>query len=849
MPDNGSRLRAPLSSLLGRGAELERLQQLLVQGRRLITLLGPAGVGKTRLALAFATAQPTRVRFTGGIWFCDLAQAVSLDALCRSVATAVGLGSFDSEAHGGADLVGALGAYFARVGAALLILDNAEQAADGIVRVVGEWLADASLLRCLVTSRERLCLTGETSYELEPLAQADALALFVQRAVEARAGFALHGREHDEAGEIVRRLDGVPLAVELAAAETVVLGPGELLARLRAGRLPLDAGFRDAPARHGSLRAAIDASWQRLSAHERDALAQCAVFSAGFSLRAAEAVVELSAAQEPALLGVLRQLCDRSLLQRDGAAGGGGQGRFVLLATVHAFAREQLAARSDVAQVQARHARYYVALEPEVERPEHARANLQAVVERGLDLAGTGVTLGDALHALSALSDDASEPGELLPPLDRALAAVDAGAPVPPELACRARLARARLRQRDGQHAAALDDYRAVLAAADPASLAPAHCGVGHVQREQGEHAHAQRAYRRALALYTAQGDREGQAKLLANLGGLAHERGEIAAARRLHERALALYRELGNARGAAVVLHNTGLIIQEQGALPEAQATFEEAYRLHVAHGHRRFEGIAHFDLAGLFFESELPAQARAQADAALQLLHAVGDRRLAALTRAIRGACCAALGQLDEARSELERADAELAAIEDRTFAQVAAVHRGHLELALALRAFAAGADLQHQSLLAAAKARTGRSRPRSAPARGCDELRLAARILRAAVLRHARLGRGLLVASDGAWLRAPGKPRANLAPKKVLRRLVNALVERRLTTPAVPLSRSELVHAGWPGERVAGAAASNRLQVALAQLRKLGLERTLLRRGDGYQLDPQVALHVIG
>jgi tetratricopeptide (TPR) repeat protein len=384
---------------------------------------------------------------------------------------------------------------------------------------------------------------------------------------------------------------------------------------------------------------------------------------------------------------------------------------------------------------------------------------------------------------------------------------------------------------------------------------AAAHAAAGNAHRQLGQPALAETAYQQALEYYSAHGDRAGEASLLAGMGGMFFEQRDIGRARALNERALALYRELGNERGAAVVLQNTGLILQEQGKLEEAEGVFEEAHRLQVALGNRRFEAIALFDLAGLAFERGLWGKAHEHAEQAVELLRAVGDQRHAALALAIRGACAAALGRVAAARSDFERADSELAALGDDVFARVVHIHRGHLELAAALRAYGEGADKEHAALLVQARARARAAAPargkRAAPTPATpdsDERRLATRVLNAAIKRHSELDQSLIVASDHSWLRGPRARRSVLSSKKVLRRLLGALIERRLSVPATPLSIAELVEHGWPNERVTARAAGNRLQVGLAELRKRGLARVLTRSDTGYMLDAAVPLLTI-
>jgi hypothetical protein len=191
-----------------------------------------------------------------------------------------------------------------------------------------------------------------------------------------------------------------------------------------------------------------------------------------------------------------------------------------------------------------------------------------------------------------------------------------------------------------------------------------------------------------------------------------------------------------------------------------------------------------------------------------------------------------------------DLDQAGNALAATDDRVFAAVVAVQRGHLELARAVRAYVRGHDRESDQHVARARElalcahHSGES----------DERRLAERSLRNAIARHDRLAHALCVAGDYAWLRAPQRERIDLGSKKVLRRMLAAFVDRRLRNATSPLSAAELIRLGWPDQRLTRSAAANRLQVALSQLRRAGLTRALLRRADGYLLHPDLAVLVI-
>ncbi|HKP63329.1 MAG TPA: hypothetical protein VJV78_41625, partial [Polyangiales bacterium] len=579
-----------LTSLIGREAALKRVEALLRSERRLVTVLGAPGIGKTRVALEVAR------RFGVAVRFCSLSEARSAEALARNVA--------------GVDDVSVAGQQLAAAGELLLIADNLEQVADAAASALAIWLAAAPRLRCLATSRERLRVPGEVVYELEPLSEAAGMQLFVERAGEARDGFVLRDAEPAAVAQIVRALDGVPLAIELAAAQTLVLRPAALLARLDQRMSLLDTGARGVPARHASLRAAVEWSWNLLDPAGRSALAGCAVFRAGFSLEAAEAVIA-----QPSLVNVLRSLCDRSLLTREADA-------FRMLSNVAAYACERLDDREDRATLLERHAAYHLALatRERTSWPVFLAENLHAVAGRGVQRMA-GVSLVDALTALTSLAEPS-----LLPELDRALELARVDPQPPSELLGRARLVRGRLRLHEGQAALALAEFTEVAESAQAPELrAEAWFAVGHAERHSGELAAAERSYRRALEDATGRADKPAQARMLTSLAGVLHERQQISGADDAHARALALYRELGDARGAAIVLQNSGLIAQERGDLEGAEASFETALQLHVQLGHRRFEGIGRLDLAGLAFERGLPRAAREHAEAALAVLQAM--------------------------------------------------------------------------------------------------------------------------------------------------------------------------------------------------------------------------------
>ncbi|MCB9760990.1 MAG: winged helix-turn-helix domain-containing protein [Alphaproteobacteria bacterium] len=315
------------SALVGRGAELHRLGVALGPGR-LVTLTGPAGIGKTRLAVALG-ARHLADGAVQAAWFFDLSEVTDEVGVLRAVAST--LGARLEPDHAWDQLLDALH----HQGDALFVLDNLEQVIGPSRRFLEACRSRATAARWVITSRERLELDGEQVLELGPLATDDGVRLFCDRAQAAGAPVA----EGPLIAEIVDRLDGVPLAIELAARRTGLLTPEELLSRLESQLKTLGRRARPGGAHTQSLRAAIQGSWVLLTHTEQLALAQCAVFVGGFSALAAEAVVRLPP-DAPPTTEVIQSLRDKSLIQRVGTHR--GLHRLRLLTCIHEFAAEQL---------------------------------------------------------------------------------------------------------------------------------------------------------------------------------------------------------------------------------------------------------------------------------------------------------------------------------------------------------------------------------------------------------------------------------------------------------------------------------------------------------------------------
>jgi predicted ATPase len=272
----------PPGPFVGREEALVSLERSLA-GSRVVTLLGPGGVGKTRLAKQFGLS--CTVRFGGGVWFCDLSSATTEVEIAVAVAEAldVQLQRTGAVAH--------LGRVLKEMRSVLLVLDNAEQAVGAVAGVVTAWRSASPATAFLVTSRRPLSIAGEVRQELAPLTLQHGVALFEDRITG--TGGVVSDEDRVALQRLVARLDGIPLAIELAAGRLGAFTPAELLERLDERFRLLRSKRRDVSPRHATLDAAIDWSWRLLDPAERDALVQCAVFHGGFSMDAAEAVLQL----------------------------------------------------------------------------------------------------------------------------------------------------------------------------------------------------------------------------------------------------------------------------------------------------------------------------------------------------------------------------------------------------------------------------------------------------------------------------------------------------------------------------------------------------------------------------
>jgi predicted ATPase len=533
--------------LIGRERELAEAGALL-RGQRLLTLVGAPGAGKTRLALQLAAEAAEEFE---NVWWVGLQHIHDAELVEPTIAQAVG-------AKG--DLLDYL-----RDRRGLLLLDNVEQLL-GYAPRLAELLADTTRLKVLTTSREPLRLTLEQQYPVPPLPDEDAASLFAERARAVRPDFASNGA----VGEICRRLDGLPLAIELAAALVKLLPPEALLERLEQRLALLVGGARDLPERQKTLRATIEWSFELLEAAEQELMARLSVFAGGWSLEAAEAVCD-------AELGTLASLVDKSLVREQ-------DGRFSMLETIREYALERRAEQDAQSEAARRHSEYFLSAAEEragellvdpvrdiVAWFAAEQDNLRATLDRlhGQPDPGPELRLAVACHKYWLQSGQWTE-------ARRRLDAVLSRSPeAPPELRARAALIAAMFSWRQGEYegAKALADEARALQAQHGLSGVPWALPLSIIEDRLGNRERAMELYESAVSQARADGDDFALAISLSNLGNAVLAQRDLVSARAYIEEAATINRRLGQPRHVANDLIDLGFIALAENR-PDAAAS-----------------------------------------------------------------------------------------------------------------------------------------------------------------------------------------------------------------------------------------------------------------------------------
>jgi predicted ATPase/class 3 adenylate cyclase len=630
-----------LTGFVGREREKAEVRRLLL-GSRLLTLTGAGGAGKTRLALQVAAE--TVEEFADGVWLVELA-ALSDPALVPH-AMAAALNETEQPGRSIEDtLASAL-----RDRQALLVLDNCEHLVAKCAHLSEALLRDAPRLRILATSREALGVAGEVEWQTPPLslppiagASAEALTesesvrLFVARAAAGRPGFAVNAPNAQIVGQICRRLDGIPLAIELAAALVRVLSVEQIAARLDDRFQLLTRGSRTALPHHQTLAATMDWSYQLLSETERALLRRLSVFAGGWTLDAAEAICAhdgLGTAGMPALHA---QLAAKSLLIVEDQD---GETRYRLLETIREYAQDRLVEAGEAAAMRARHRDWYLALaeraQPDLrgpgqglwlERLETEHDNFRSALEwSATDEGGTdeGLRLAGALRVLWHVHGHFTEGRGWL----QTMLARSPDAPAAARADARAGAALLAYRQGDHDGATALFEESLVLFRSLGDSRGTAHAlqTLGQIAVARGDLERAGPLLEEALEWCRRAGDNRVAAMALNTIGEVARCRGDYEGARASYEAGLALRREVGDRSGLAVSLGNLGHIALHEGNARRAALLFREALELARELRHKLAAAEYLSGLAGVAVAEGQPVRAARLLGAADGLLSVLG-------------------------------------------------------------------------------------------------------------------------------------------------------------------------------------------------------------------------------
>ena len=612
-------LPAQLTPIVGREKETEAVVKILLDDVRLITLTGPGGTGKTRLSLQVGAGMNDN--FKEGVYFVPLASITDADLVPSTIAHTLGIPE-----SGDQPVLESLKNYLGDKDI-LLILDNFEQVVSASP-LLSDLLSSCPKLKVLVTSREVLHLHGEREYQVSPLSlpdlknlppagaglvsalsQYEAVELFIERALSVKADFAVTNDNAPAVAEICYRLDGLPLAIELAAARIKLLTPQAILKRLSSRMKLLTLGSRDLPARQQTIRGAIDWSNDLLEESEKILFRRLSIFVGGSTLDGAEEVCNGADDLELDILDGMASLVDKSLIKQEEVE---GESRFLMLETIREYGLEQLRQSGEETAIRQNHADFFLTLaegaESKLQGPDQVEwlnrleveyDNLKAVLELSSEETGekaeVGLRLAGALWRFWLVRGYLSEGSRWLEGVLSASKSPSDTTPAKALWRAKALNGAGSLAQRQGDFARAntlleesLATFREV---GDKGGIAIALRNLGLVALWQDDNDQAATLFGESLALFLELGDKGGIAISL-RLLGQSEARGDYDRARQLFEESLALCRELGDKAGIANSLRFLGSVIILKGDYKRATALLEESLALCRELGDR--DGIA---------------------------------------------------------------------------------------------------------------------------------------------------------------------------------------------------------------------------------------------------------------
>lgn len=658
-------LPAVRTPLIGREKEVEAVTRMLLSDDvRLVTLSGAGGSGKTRLAIQVVSGLIDR--FSAGIWFIPLAGVSDAGIVASTIAHAV---PFRNAATGDYRIV--------RKGPMLLVIDNAEHLLES-APLFGQLLDATSTLKILVTSRSILHLYGEHQFSVPPLPTPDlnrlppadrlrenaAVELFVQRAVAADSGFELNSSNHRAVAEICVRLDGLPLAIELAAPAIRMLPPAAILRRLERSLDLLTGGARDLHSRQQTLRSTVAWSYALLNPSEQRLFRRLAVFSGGCTLESAEAVCDTCRDLGVDALTGLSSLVDKSLLQQ--SEDPTREPRFVMLESIRQYAFERLIESGEEVQTRRSHAAYALVLAEEsrphgaqgisdwVEQCDAEHDNLRAALDWLVetDHGEWALRLSLALFQFWEAKEYLSEGRQRLLGILRMKSTAAS-------TAARARISfcagafMAAQRDYDGAFRLFDDARRLYAGLDDQKGIAAAVTALGTNRRLCGDLSSGRVWLEQAVGMYRVLEDRPGIAGAATNLADVLNAQGEHGAARTLMHEALEIFRQLGDSSGIAWSLNRLGDIAnhEETGELSEARRLYGEAAEIFHTIGDRWGMARSYADLGFVACQQSELLEARALFVHSLETLLTLGHSR--GMARVFEGLACLAIETEDFERA----------------------------------------------------------------------------------------------------------------------------------------------------------------------------------------------------
>lgn len=651
------KIPAERDAFVGRNEDLAELGRAL-DTSRFVSVLGVGGTGKTRLAIRYAWTQ--LADWPGGVWFCDLTEARSPDGIVRSVAQALDVPLAEG------DPVVQLGRAIASRARCLLVLDNFEQ----VVRsadVLDRWLDAAPAAHFLVTTREVLGVPGEHVLALAPFPLPEGassavrdnpgVTLLIERARAANRTWRLADSDLSCAAAVVRMLEGIPLAIELAAAQVRVLTLPQVAERLkdRFGLLVRRGGRAD---RQATLRATLDWSWDLLEDHEREALTQLTSFSGGFTLTSAEAVLDVGGAP---VIDLITRLVDKSMLREVHA------GRFSMWVTVQEYV-ERRSAHPAAAHV--RHGTYFASFGNEAVRASlHGKDRVRVTQQIGEELDNLLTACSRAIAR--ADSDVAARTCRIATALLLPRGLIRMSSDITSAVLGMKDLSVTQRAQVEVEHGHALRLSRhpdaarhleSAVALAHEVDDATTECealrGLGLAYYHDNRRADARACIDRSLDLAVAHGDQSEQAAALWVRGVLQFATGAMDEALASYQRALVLHRSTGSTRNESQILNSLGIVLGELGRHAEAGPMYEQALALARVQGDRLGEGNYLAHLGNLRFEERRIDEARRVLEDALTVLQPMGRGNMIATTLCNLGLLHLEEEELDPASTRLESA-----------------------------------------------------------------------------------------------------------------------------------------------------------------------------------------------